>query len=410
MVLQDILILVFFVAALAIGWWLGQRERKQKVDETGAKPAYFAGINYLLNDEKDEAIDSLVSVLEKNSDSMDTHLVLAHMLRRRGEVERAIQIHQNLLLAPDLTALNKQRVNLELAQDYISVGLYDRAESLLLREIENNAADQKSSFQYLLEIYQDTKEWARAIEVSERLIGRDGVFWRNIWPRPKYLEEKLKRAVAHFYCELALEKVTAGDVRTAKKHLKRALSVDSQSARANMQLAQLYMSAADYRMAIKRLKLTRRQDPELFPEMLPLLTKCYLQLGDEQGLFDCLKEIMVDTPSSPLVILLGRMITTSEGNEAAIQFVIGELNKTPSLRELDFLLDLIANESDQSVKTIQQVVKGLLHGQHNYRCNNCGFSGANLHWHCPSCKQWGAIKPNIQFDPMVLGNSGASSP
>jgi lipopolysaccharide biosynthesis regulator YciM len=396
------------VAALAIGWWLGQREGKQKVDEASAKPAYFAGINYLLNEEKDEAIDSLISVLEKNSDSMDTHLVLAHMLRRRGEVERAIQIHQNLLLAPDLTVLNKQRINFELAQDYISVGLYDRAESLLLREIENDTGDQKSSFEYLLEIYQDTREWERAIEVSERLISREGVFWRNFWPRPKYLEEKLKHAVSHFYCELALEKFTAGEVRAAKKYLKRALNIDNQSVRANMQLAQLYMSAADYRMAIKCLKLTRWQDPELFPEMLPLLTKCYLQLGDGQGLFDYLKAVMAEIPSSPLVILLGGMITTNEGNDAAIQFIIGELNKRPSLRELDFLLDLIANGSDESIKTIQQVVKGLLHGQHNYRCDNCGFSGTNLHWHCPSCKQWGTIKPNIQLDPMVLSNSATS--
>jgi len=202
---QDLLILVLFVAAIAIGWWLGRREKAKYSEPENTQPDYFSGVNSLLNDEKNEAIDSLVEVLEKNSDSLDTHLLLAHMLRRRGQMERAIDIHQNLLAKFTLTQLETNKVSLELARDYISVGLYDRAESLLLQELDSGVGDQKHCFQSLLEIYQETKEWGRAIEVSERLIGRGGAFWRNFWSKPKYLDDRLKRSVAHFYCELAEE-------------------------------------------------------------------------------------------------------------------------------------------------------------------------------------------------------------
>ena len=120
--LQDVMVLVLFVIAIAIGWFLGRRDFKRSAPNLDHRASYFTGMNYLLNDEKDEAMDSLVSVLEGNTDSIDSHLVLAHMLRRRGETERAIQIHQNLLTIPELSSQEQSRINIELAQDYISVG------------------------------------------------------------------------------------------------------------------------------------------------------------------------------------------------------------------------------------------------------------------------------------------------
>ncbi|MBV1914225.1 MAG: lipopolysaccharide assembly protein LapB [Pseudomonadales bacterium] len=404
MSLQDLLILILFVAALAIGWLLGRREKTKSNEDTKSQPSYFSGINYLLNEEKNEAIDSLISVLEKNTDSIDTHLVLAHMLRRRGEVERAIQIHQNLLSVSDLNPLDRHRINLELARNYGSIGLYDRAEALLIKEIESDVGDQKASFQYLLEIYQDTREWGRAIEVSEQIIGRDGNFWRNIWPRPRYLEDKLRRAVAHFYCELANENFQKSKIRAAKKNLKRALQIDAQSARANIQLAQLYMAAADFRTAIKRLQYVKRQDPELFPEIIPQLVGCYRELDDERGLSAYLYSAMADIPSGKLALALGEVITKNEGLEAGIRFFTTELNKRPSLLELEYLLGLITRNDEEPNNTIHAVVTALLLDQHQYCCTNCGFSGVTLHWLCPSCKEWGCIKPSFELDKSAVAS------
>ena len=401
---QDLLILTLFVAAVAIGWVLGRCEKKSSNEDEKPLPSYFAGINYLLNEEKNEAIDSLISVLEKNTDSIDTHLVLAHMLRRRGEVERAIQIHQNLLSASGLNSLERHRINLELARNYGSIGLYDRAEALLIKEIESGVGDQKASFQYLLEIYQDTREWGRAIEVSERIIGRDGVFWRNIWPRPRYLEDRLRRGVAHFYCELASENIRKSKIRAAKKNLKRALQIDAQSARANIQLAKLYMAAGDFRAAIKRLQHVKQQDPELFPEIIPQLVKCYQELGDERGLAAYLYVVMTEIPSSVLALALGEVITKTEGFEAGIRFFTAELKKRPSLLELEYLLSMITRDGEEPNNTIHAVVRALLLDQDQYRCTNCGFSGVTLHWLCPSCKEWGCVKPNFESDKRQLAN------
>ena len=401
---QDLWMLTLFVAALGIGWTLGRRERTKNNRIEKKQPAYFAGINYLVDEDKNEAIDSLITVLENNTDSIDTHLVLAHMLRRKGEVERAIQIHQKLQIEPGLSSLDRHRINLELARDYGSIGLYDRAEALLLKEIESDIGDQKTSFQYLLEIYQDTREWGRAIEVSERIIGREGTFWRNIWPRPKYLEDKLKRTVAHLYCELALENVQKSEIRAAKKNLKRALQIDDQSARANIQLARLYMAGAEYRAAIKRLHTVKHQDPELFPEVLPYLIKCFRKLNDEKGLFDYLTKVKADSPSSQLTMALGEMVAKNEGVAAGRLFFISELKKNPSLKGLESLLGLIDTNGAEPMHTIYEVVQSLLFRRHQYSCNNCSFSGEHIHWLCPSCKEWGSIKPVFERIPEVISS------
>lgn len=382
MVIQDILWLLLPVAA-ASGWY-GAKRSDRRAETTGNDytPAYFKGLNFLLNEQPDKAIDVFVQMLEVDSETVETHLALGNLFRRRGEVDRAIRIHQNLIARPSLNRGHRAQALLELGQDYMRAGLFDRAENLF-NELDEMKSHQEQALQNLLIIYQQEKDWEKCLQVAKRLGQISG--------------RSFKPERAHYYCELAEEAEHTGDEAQIIQYLKSAQGCDADCVRATLIKGKLEVSQGDCSNAIQTLKTVEQQDAGYLPEALPLLLECYRQTGDGEELSSYLRQLYQRNKGIGPALALVDLIQTDEGESAALEFLTQYLRKHPDIEGIDRLLALGMKEVEGSAAETLQVLRQLLHkllaGRPGYQCNQCGFMAKTLHWQCPGCKSWGSIKP-----------------
>ena len=379
--------------AIALGWWLGRRSgRDDPADgEEGAYQQYYRGLNYLLNEQADAATDAFVESLEVNSDTLETHLAVGNLMRRKGEVERAIRIHQNLLARPSLAPTQLHQAHLELARDYISAGLRDRAERLLLDLVVQAPEWRRTSLNHLLEIYQDEREWEKAIDTAAKLLPR-----RVLRKGGGAAEQAVSQALAHYWCELVGPALQRGDYHAARGFLKQALAHDRHCVRASLLQGEAEYRSGHYRQAIRALQRVRDQDLDFMPEVLPMLRRCYHELDDLAGWRQYLQESLQKTPSTAILLALIEEIRAERGTEAAATFLGEQLLGRPSLRGLSRLIELQENTAQATgteLTLLGKLVEQLLAEKPAYQCQRCGFAGRKLHWLCPSCKHWGHIKP-----------------
>jgi lipopolysaccharide assembly protein B len=390
---NDLLVFGLLFVAIAIGWYLGRRSVPRAVAGSDLPSQYYKGLNYLLDGRPDGAIDSFINALEVNSETLETHIALGNLLRKKGEVDRAIRIHQNLLARPSLPRAQVHQAHLELARDYISAGLLDRAERLLLDLVQESPEQRRSSLRHLLEIYQSEREWSRAIEIANALLPRKTLLGGQSDPDRG---QPVSVALAHYYCELACEKRDAGDLPAARKLLQQALAQDKQCVRASILLGEVECETGQYKQAVKALRRVRQQDPEYVPETISILRRCYAELNDDKSLKAYLQDCLGSDPTAPLVLAIAEDMRQSEGNEAAGDFLSSQLADRPSLRGLARLisLQLDATESParENLSLLQVLVERLIAERPAYRCGHCGFAGQQLHWFCPGCKHWGTMK------------------
>jgi lipopolysaccharide biosynthesis regulator YciM len=391
--LQTPWLFLLIVVAIACGWLLGRRSLwGQHKSEHGSSLSqqYYKGLNYLLNDQPDGALDSFIKALEVNSETLETHLAVGNLMRRKGEVERAIRIHQNLLARPSLEKEYLHQAHLELACDYISAGLLDRAEGLLLDLAQEAPELQAIARKYLLEIYQDEREWRSAIEVAKCLLPRKGLLKSPVG------DVAVATALAHYYCELAEEQLALRNIRDARNLLKDALSQDRDCVRASLLLGQLEMQTQHYQEAIKAYRKVVGQNPHFIPEILAPLKSCYEALNKPDSYRQFLQECVEQFPSSHSILALARWIKDQEGDEAATALVSKELQRRPSLKGLSELVNLHLSGSEgrakENLSILQLLIEQLIKDRPSYQCKHCGFTGKKLHWLCPSCKQWGQVE------------------
>lgn len=391
--MNDVALFILLFVAIAAGWVLGRRAllSAAKAEDSVALPSqYYKGLNYLLDGRPDGAIDEFIDSLEVNSETLDTHIALGNLLRRNGEVDRAIRIHQNLLSRPSLPRRHLHHAHLELARDYISAGLLDRAERLLQDLVLESAEQKNTSLKHLLEIYQDEKDWEKAVEVAKGLLPRKSLLSSAQGDRQVLV------ALSHYLCEMAEVCMQSNDFQRARGLLKEALDYDKKCVRASLLMAEIESRCGNYKLAIKALKRVRFQEVEYIPETVELLHKCYLALDDRAGLHTYLKDCMEFYPSVTLLMVMAKDIRQNEGDESAAAFIGKQLKARPSLKGLSQLIELhVANATGaarDNLELLQQLVEQLISHKPAYRCNHCGFSGRQLHWLCPGCKQWGAIK------------------
>lgn len=385
----DVGLLLLILVAIAIGFWLGRRV--PPADDVHCKvlqPHYIKGLNYLLNEQPDEAIDTFIDALDVNPDTLETHLALGSLLRKRGEVGRAVKIHQNLLARPGLPNYQAQQVQLELARDYVKSGLLDRAELLLQELVPVAAMDIRvASLKHLIEIYRDEKEWLRGIAALNQLSGR--LFGR--------LSDEWRVTQGHFYCEIASQDIAREDHLAARRHLRAALQADKLSVRANLLLGELELQQGNPRDALKALRQIPQQTPDFTSQALPLLITCYNQLGWQSELKPYLQELQLSYDGASLVSALADLIAQQDGEAAALDYLVSRLNARPSLVGLSHLLKYKARQEQGSAHDSLQLTLTLLEKLNRvrpgYRCGRCGFAGNQLHWLCPTCKSWGSIKP-----------------
>lgn len=372
-------------AAAWSGWWIARRNSPQQ----NAHPSnqlsreYVVGLNYLLNEQPDKAVDIFIKLLEVDSDTVETHLALGSLFRRRGEVDRAIRIHQNLIARPQLSAFQRKEALMALGQDYMSAGVFDRAERIFLEVVDLGGDRETSSLRGLLAIYQQEKAWEKALEVVKKLEESTGV--------------SMNTQAAHYHCEIANYALKNNAYDKAYHAIKQALNVDKQSVRASLMLAHLEMKNSRFKQAIRALKRVPEQDAEFLNEIIEPLVYCYRELDNMDECIDYLEQTLTDHPRTSIVFVIGEYLSREKSVDFAIDFVSGQLGRHPSIRGLNQLINWHLESAHGKVRDKLQMLYAItskfLENKPIYRCGHCGFGGKLLHWHCPSCKQWGRMKP-----------------
>lgn len=384
--MMELLWLLLPIAA-ASGWYAARRSAMQtEAQRVDASSDYFRGLNFLLNEQPDKAIDVFVKMLEVDSDTVETHLALGNLFRRRGEVDRAIRIHQNLIARPTLNRDQRALALLELAQDYMRAGLFDRAESLF-RELLELKLYQEQALSGLRVIYQQEKDWDECLNVSGRLEQLTG--------------RSLRNEQAHYYCELAQQARERRDFVAAVGLLKKAQASDSNCVRATLLQGEIEVLQGTCKSAIKIYKRVEVQDPDYISEMLPSLLDCYQQTGNRRDLFNYLQELLNRHDSISTALAVTDIIETEQGDEQALVFLSGYLQNHPNLEGLDRLITLSlkssSGSSPETLHILKQLVEKILGNAPAYQCARCGYHAKTLHWQCPGCKSWGSTKPVEQI-------------
>jgi len=371
------------VAAVS-GWYVGRRDGDPAPPPNGrgVPSEYFRGINYLLNEQHDKAIEVFVKVLELEDEAIETHLALGNLFRRRGEVDRAIRVHQNIIARPGLTPVQRAQAMLELGLDYKRSGLLDRAENLF-SELNESEFFTLEALRNLLDIYQQERDWHRALDYAMRLERDQG--------------EDTSALQAHFLCELADEMLREGRDREAEDMLARAGRTDPGCVRANLMRAGVLIKHGEYRKAISHLKEVEKQDPIFLSETIEPLEVCYRALNRREEFIAYLNELAQHHLGITPVLTLAELKLEQHGPDEAMQVIVDELHARPTVRGVDRLLEYYlaksAGEAREGFSLIKNFTSRLLEQRFVYKCGSCGFTGRTLHWQCPSCKRWDTVTP-----------------
>lgn len=385
--MQELLFLALFVAALAIGWFLGRREAIKvgfmlQPHGSAIDRHYFIGLNYLLNEQPDEAIETFIRALEVNPETVETHIAIGKLFCQRGDVERAIKVHQNLLARPNLTAQQADRVQLELARDYLAVGMHNRAERLLDELGGSSSGLRGEALGDLVTVYEQQREWSQAIEIGVRLLRE----------RPGFAVTQ-----AHYYCEIAGDALQRGDISGAQRYLQSALKVDSANTRAMLMLAELEARQGNTRALLKLLQRVAIESPDFVPQILPLARRC-ADNGD-LDLAAYLDKVLerAEPPMLETVLARSEQLALQEGPASAQSFLMVWVQQQPSIGGVLGLVKLQLKGAESIEQGDLQVLESLLASlqqqRPRYRCESCGFAGQKLYWQCPTCHGWSTIQP-----------------
>lgn len=381
--LLETLFLLLPVAAVS-GWVAGRRSKTAVPEKPQGtiSPIYLQGLNYLLNEQPDKAIDVFIQLLEVDSDTIETHLALGSLFRRRGEVDRAIRIHQNLIARPSLTKEQRSQSLFELGQDYLRAGLLDRAETLF-SDLITSSPHTEVALNYLIDIYQQERDWEKAIETARRIEVKTG---NNQYAR-----------VAHYYCELAEQSVQRGDKSRAQKLVRKALSTNRNSVRASLLEGKLEYQSGNDKAAIRALRRIENQDITYLGEAIPLLVECYQRMDRKDELMEYLQQLMTQQQAVSAVLVIAEQIQKQQGENEAVHFITDSIKQHPSIKLLDKLIDLNIKQAIDPVRGKLQILKDvtakLLANKPVYQCHLCGFSSKQLYWQCPGCRTWESLKP-----------------
>jgi lipopolysaccharide biosynthesis regulator YciM len=380
---MDIWLFLLILAAIFIGWLLGRwqpfhKKNLRQADILSEK--YAKGLNYLLVDDSDNAIKVFTDLIEVNKDTIEIHIALGNLFRSKGEVDRAIKIHQNLLARPNLTRRQRHMAIAELASDYLKAGLLDRAEKLYREMIELNA-DTRQAYSRLLDLYIAEKSWEEAVECAQ-VLHRMG-------------EPEAAVTYSHCLCEIAGSAIDSGNNRLARTSLDRALEVDSECVRASLLLISLHLQTENAVAAKGIFERLVRQNPEYMGLYVEPARQIYR--GDESRVYqEFLQNQYQQHPSTRLAIALLEHYARNDEIDEARQFLSDILNKSPSFEAFEFALRFLKSNPDQlgeTWDTMSVFLKTLQDKKIEYICTRCGYESHAIQWLCPSCRNWASMKP-----------------
>lgn len=374
--------LLVFPLFFGMGWLAARIDIKELLSESSALPrSYFQGLNFLLNEQQDQAIEAFIEVVKVDPQTIELHFALGSLFRRRGEVDRAIRMHLNLVERADLDEDRKQQALFELAQDYLKAGILDRAETTF-HDLRGTPYE-KQSLDFLLEIFQKEKDWLKAVDICQRLAALTG--------------KSQGKEAAFFYCELAAGELAHTQVEAATVHLEQALAQHPQSVRASIMLGDIESGVGRIQHAIEIWKRVEQQDAQYLPLVAERVLEGCRKLGDENKGIAQLQDWLQRYPSLDLMNVLFAAVLKRDGAEAAYTLVRDELRRTPTLLGLDKLLEATLLEVRSERRADVELVKNLVYQRTRslamYRCKQCGFKAKQFYWHCPACQGWETYSP-----------------
>jgi lipopolysaccharide biosynthesis regulator YciM len=381
-----------FLLLAAAGWALGRfGERDEEDAPQPLNIDYLKGLNFLLNEQTDQALEHFLEMVRVDDKTIETHFALGNLFRRRGEVDRAIRIHQNIIARPDLAAEQRDQALFSLAKDYLGAGLLDRAEKLFVR-LAQGSRYQVQALENLCGIYEQEKEWEKAIEAGQRLETLGG--------------RSLALQIAHYYCELAEGAAAARDYSSARQFVKKAQAGRPRTQRGALTRAHIARETDDYKTALRLYHRIIEENTYLIAEALPEIVATYEGEGSTAGLDKALKTMLDKNPDmSPLVAYTA--IVNDIGGVPVIDACVERyMLEEPTLAEFVDLQELTADEADAHDAALQKVrsaLSKLASATPRYQCQECGFSSQRLLWQCPSCRNWETQRPasRVRFDTVL---------
>jgi lipopolysaccharide assembly protein B len=364
---------------VALGWYLARRWPQPQEHADSGSPEYLTGLAHLANQDPDQAITAFVKALEVDDETVELHLTLGSLFRKRGEVDRALRIHENLLARPNLKPVFQNQARFELAQDFYKAGVIDRAETLF-RELVAQGMFLEASLEHLMLLSEQSRDWRQAIETARQLQAVKSI--------------SLREVIAQYYCERAEEAQARKDSSEALRLTGRALSENADCVRASLLQGAMHEASGDHAAALKAYRRVPDQDARYVSEALAPLRRCHESLRDLAGFGRFLEEAEAFWTHPAIVVARAQLMRQS--GDDPISYLVERLQQQPDWRGLDLLLEIISEQYGETAPILQglrRVLQQVLKRRTPYRCLQCGFTPGLLLWQCPSCRQWGSVVP-----------------
>ncbi|KVE34202.1 lipopolysaccharide assembly protein LapB [Burkholderia sp. TSV86] len=375
--------------AFALGWIASRYDLNKLLSESANLPrSYFRGLNFLLNEQPDKAIDAFIEVAKLDPETVELHFALGNLFRRRGETDRAIRVHQNLLGRTDLPVTERDHALYELGQDFLKAGLLDRAEDTFHKLADGDYA--LGAQRALLTIYEIEKDWNKSIDTATRIESMGA--------------QRLSTEISHFHCELAQDALQQKQAERAAGHLRDALAVNPQNARATILSGDAAAAAGDHAAAIEHWRRIEAQNAAYLPLVADKLMKSYIALDRAADGAALLTDYAERYPSNDLLDVAYQYVSQMRGTAAAHALARTQMQKAPNLSGMLHLLDAQIASADEprraELEMMRTLVKQRTKNLPRYTCQNCGFRARLFYWQCPGCSGWETYAPR-RVEPAV---------
>jgi lipopolysaccharide biosynthesis regulator YciM len=386
-----------FLLLAAAGWALGRFGERDE-DEDAPPPLnidYLKGLNFLLNEQTDQALEHFLKMVRVDDKTIETHFALGSLFRRRGEVDRAIRIHQNIIARPDLAAEQRDQALFSLAKDYLKAGLLDRAENLFVRLAEGSRY-QVEALEQLCRIYEQEREWQRAIESGQKLEVLSG--------------QSLALQIAHYYCELAEQAVTRKDYSSARAFVKKAQSGRPRTQRGALTRARIARDTGDSKTALKLYHRIIDENTYLITEALPAMVDIHEREGSNEQMEKAMKTLLVNRPAMKTDVAYTAIVNDIGGiktiDTCVEDYMLSEATLTEFV-DLQTVNDASDDDRQLALSKVRAALSKLASTIPRYQCKECGFSSQRLLWQCPSCRDWETQRPftTVSFDSLLQRSS-----
>lgn len=376
-------VIALFLAAAA-GWYFARRSPpKPPPQARPLKVDYLEGLNFVLNEEPDKALEVFLRMVAVDDETVETHFALGALYRRRGEVNLSIRVHENIIARPTLQAAHREHALFALGEDYFRAGLFDRAEELFKR-LANGTGRSLGALRYLIRIYEQQGEWTEAIGAYERL---------------KYLvSPEYPTAIAHYYCELAEQERQTGNLVAARALLHKVRAEQRHFPRSALLRADIALTEGDAELAVRLCRRVVELHPHLLPLVLPRFMAA-LHATRSESITNAFQSWLQATPARRADIAYAAVVAGLEGEPFVIECLRDFIRMDPNLGEL---VPALAGEASALSASQLQSLAGALgrifRRTHRYRCVECGLGSATHFWQCPGCRSWDGLSPVARLE------------